>query len=318
MARFLRIDSLALGAVATLSVAAAPANAGRALSAPAVVAHHTVQTRYVEAGGVRLAYRRFGTPAGVPLLLFQHFAGSMDNWDPKVTDGLARTREIILFDNAGVSASAGTVPTNIEGMARQAIALAVALQLEKVDLLGFSMGSMVAQDVAIERPALVRKLVLVGSAPRGGVAMATLTPEFQAALARKRAVPDELLLETLFTPSTTGQASGRRFLDRIRARTVDRDPDVAANVPTAQAQAIAGWGAPRADNYAYLKAITQPVLLIDGSDDKVFYTVNAFNLQQHLANATLTIYPDSGHGPQDRFPDRFVRDVTYFLDVDQN
>jgi pimeloyl-ACP methyl ester carboxylesterase len=156
--------------------------------------------------------------------------------------------------------------------------------------------------------------VLIGSTPRGGVGMATLTPEFLAALEKKRAVPDELLLDTLFTPSAASQAAGRLFLDRIRARKIDRDPEVNDKVAPAQTAAIAGWGAPEAVPYAYLAPITQPVLLVEGSKDLVFYTVNAFNLQQHLANAELTIYPDTGHGPQDQYPDRFVQDVTTFLD----
>ena len=127
-------------------------------------------------------------------------------------------------------------------------------------------------------------------------------------------MPDELLLDTLFTPSVASQAAGRRLLDRVRARTIDRDSEVTNKVAPAQTAALAAWGAPRADNLAYLATISQPVLLVEGSNDLVFYTVNAFNLQQHLANAQLIIYPDTGHGPQDQYPDRFVQDATAFLD----
>ncbi len=291
-----------------------PAAAAKTPPATVSYVHQTAPTRCVDAAGTRLAYRRFGKPGGTPVLFFQHFAGTMDNWDPKVVDGIAQSREVILFDNAGVAGSGGEVPTSIEAMAHHAIALVTALDIRKLDVLAFSMGSMVAQQMTLERPDLVRRLVLIGSTPRGGVGMATLTPEFQEALAKKRAVPDELLLDTLFTPSAASQAAGRLFLDRVRARIIDRDPEVNDKVAPAQTTAIAGWGAPEAVPYAYLVPITQPVLLVDGSKDLVFYTVNAFNLQQHLANAELLIYPDTGHGPHDQYPDRFVQDVTTFLD----
>jgi len=291
-----------------------PTAAARTPMPVAPYVHQTAPTRYVDAAGTRLAYRRFGKTGGLPVLFFQHFAGTMDNWDPRVVDGIAHSHEVILFDNAGVAGSGGNVSTSIETMARHAIALITALHISKVDLLGFSMGSMVAQELTIERPDLVHRLVLIGSAPRGGVGMATLTPEFQAALAKKRAVPDELLLDTLFTPSAASQAAGHLFLDRIRARTIGRDPEISDKVAPAQVDAIAGWGRPQATPYAYLAKITQPVLLVAGSKDLVFYTVNAFNLQQHLSNAELSIYPDTGHGPQDQYPNRFVQDATNFLD----
>lgn len=313
MSRFATHVAIATGMLAA-NGSALPANAAKAPLVIASYVHQTAPTRYVDVGGTRLAYRRFGKPGGPPVLFFQHFAGTMDNWDPKVVDGIARFREVILFDNAGVAGSSGEVPTSIEAMAHHAIALVTALDIRKLDLLAFSMGSMVAQQVTVERPDLVRRLVLVGSAPRGGVGMASLTPEFQAALAKKRAAPDELLLDTLFTPSTTSQAAGRLFLDRVRARNIDRDTEVNDKVAPAQTTAIDGWGALEAVPYAYLAPITQPVLLVEGSTDLVFYTVNAFNLQQHLVNAELIIYPDTGHGPQDQYPDRFVQDVTTFLD----
>lgn len=282
---------------------------------PAVkITHQTATTRYVEAGGVRFAYRRLGRRGGLPLVFFQHFAGTMDNWDPEIVDGFASNRDVILFDNAGVASSNGDVPTTIEAMAKDAIAFLTALNVTKADLLGFSMGSLVSQEVALQRPGLVHRLVLVGSTPRGGVGMASLTPEFQAMLAKPRDVPDELLLESLFAPTPSGQAAGRQFLTRLRARKLGRDPDVAGTVAPLQAAALAAWGAPQRDPYGYLAAITQPVLLVDGNQDVVFYTVNAFNLEQHLPNAQLIIYPDSGHGPQYRYPVRFLRDVGFFLD----
>lgn len=293
------------GAVATLTPTPAT-------SAPAVT-HQTAKTQFVTVDGVKLAYRRFGKQGGTPLVFFQHFVGTMDGWDPLVTDGLARGREVILFDNAGVSASEGTVPDNIAAMAHYAEGLIDALHVKKADLIGFSMGSFVAQQVTIDRPGLVRKLILVGSANRAGVGMATLTPEFQGMLAKKHDVPDELLLDVFFTPSAQSQAAGRAFLERLRARKQNRDPDINEKVAPAQAAAIAGWGKPGQDQYGYLAAITQPVLIADGSKDPVFYTVNDFNLQQHLPDAQLIVYPDSGHGVYG-YSARFLSDATAFLD----
>lgn len=276
------------------------------------VTHQTAKTQFVTVDGVRLAYRRFGRPGGTPLVFFQHFVGTMDGWDPLLTDGLAEGREVILFDNAGVSSSEGTVPDTIEAMAHFAEGLIDALHIKKADLLGFSMGSFVAQQVTLDRPELVRKLILVGSSNRAGVGMASLTPEFQGMLAKKHDVPDELLLDVFFTPSAQSQATGRQFLDRLRARKENRDPDVNDKVAPAQAAAIAGWGKPGRDPYGYLAAITQPVLVADGSNDLVFYTVNDFNLQQHLPNALLIVYPDGGHGVYGSSA-RFLDDAVAFL-----
>lgn len=276
--------------------------------------HRTAPTQFIDAKGTRLAYRRFGQPSGVPLVFFQHFAGNLDNWDPKITDGLAQRREVILFDNAGVAGSGGDVPTTIEGMARHAINLIDALGVIQADLFGFSTGSLIAQQVTVERPDLVRRLVLVGSAPRGGVGMATLTPEFLAMVSKKREVQDDFLIDSLFTYSESSQAAGRDFVIRLHERTVDRDSDVNEKVAPAQTAALAAWGAPHPDSYAYLQAIRQPVLLAEGSHDVIFYTVNAFNLQQHLPDAQLIIYPDTGHAPQYKHGDLFLKHVTTFLD----
>ena len=156
--------------------------------------HQTAPTQFVEANGIRFAYRRFGKAGGVPLVFNQHFTGTMDHWDPAVTDGFARDREVILFNNAGVSSSSGEVPTSIEEMAANAVAFIKALGLTKVDVLGFSIGGFVAQEIALQAPELVRKLVLVGTGPRGGEGMATLTPEAQEIFGATYDEPDHLWL----------------------------------------------------------------------------------------------------------------------------
>jgi pimeloyl-ACP methyl ester carboxylesterase len=308
-------SALAVLAIAGWLSMAAPAQAAgvaRGAAASASATHVTAPTRFVEVDGARLAYRRFGKPGGVPLILCQHFVGTMDSWDPKVVDGLARGREVILFDNAGVASSGGEVPTTIEGMANYAAGLLRALDVKQADVLGFSMGSLVAQQVALDHPDLIRRVILIGSGPRAGVAMADLTPEFQAMLGKKHDNPDDLLLDVFFSPSDSSQAAGRAFVQRLHARTVDRDPDVNAKVAPAQVAAFSAWGKPQDDSY--LKQIRQPVLVVSGSRDIVHYTINSFNLQQKLPNAELIVYPDSNHGAIYQYPDRFLANATLFLD----
>jgi pimeloyl-ACP methyl ester carboxylesterase len=307
--------SLAVAVVAA-ACSTLSAQASTAPSAPQTshtYTHQTAPTQFVNVDGTRLAYRRFGKQTGVPLVFLQHFVGNLDSWDPKVIDGFARDREVILFDNAGVASSGGEVPNNIEDMAKYAAGLLKALGVKKADLLGFSMGSLIAQQVTLDHPDLVRRLILVGSSPRGGVGMASLTPEFQGYLAKKRDVPDELLLDVFFTQTAESQASGREFLTRLRARKVNRDVDVNDKTAPAQATAIAGWGAPADNANEYLKAIKQPTLVVSGSHDIVFYTVNDVTLQQNLPNAQLLIYPDSNHGAIYQYPDLFVKHATLFL-----
>jgi pimeloyl-ACP methyl ester carboxylesterase len=277
--------------------------------------HQTAPTQFVDAAGVRFAYRRFGKSGGVPLVFNMHFTGTMDHWDPMVTDGLAATREVILFNNAGISSSSGEVPASAEEMAANAAAFIKALGLAKVDVLGFSLGGFVAQALTFAYPGLVRRLILVGTGPKGGEGMATLTPEAQAVFGRTYVNPDELWLGVFFTLTEASQAAGRAFLRRFRLRREGRDPEVSEKVAPAQIEAIGKWGAPRADAFDYLRKIIQPTLVINGSRDVIIYTVNSFVLQQNLPNAQLILYPDSNHGSQYQYPELFVADVTRFLDA---
>jgi pimeloyl-ACP methyl ester carboxylesterase len=277
--------------------------------------HQTAPTQFVEANGIRFAYRRFGNAAGIPLVLNQHFTGTMDHWDPAVTDGLAKEREVILFNNAGVSSSSGEVPTTVERMGANAIAFIKALGLTKVDVLGFSIGGFVAQEITLRAPELVRRLVLVGTGPRSGEGMATLTPKAQEIFGATYDEPDHLWLRVHFTRSEKSQAAGREFLKRFRLRAENRDPEVNEKVAPAQLEAISKWGAPL-KSFDYLKAIKQPALVVNGSNDVIIYTANSFILQQNLPNAQLILYPDSNHGSQYQYPALFVADVTRFLDAE--
>jgi pimeloyl-ACP methyl ester carboxylesterase len=275
--------------------------------------HQTAPTQFVEANGTRFAYRRFGKAGGVPLVFNQHFTGTMDHWDPAETDGLAQEREVILFNNAGVSSSSGEVPTTFEEMGANAVAFIKALGLKQVDVLGFSIGGFVAQEITLQAPELVRRLVLLGTGPRSGEGMLGGTPEGNSIFSATYDPPDHLWLSVFFTPSAASQAAGREFLKRFHLRSTNRDPEVNDKVTPAQRAAIAKWATPRERPYEYLKAIKQPTLVVNGSNDVIIYTVNSYILQQNLPNAELIIYPDSAHGSHHQYPGLFVRDVSAFL-----
>jgi len=237
----------------------------------------------------------------------------MDHWDPLVTDGLAVTREVILSNNAGISSTSGEVPASVEEMAANAAAFIKALGLAKVDVLGFSLGGLIVQQLALVEPQLVRRLILVGTGPRSGEGMASLTPEAQKIFGARYDEPDHLWLKVFFTPSEVSQAAGRAYLKRFRTRVDNRDPEVNEKVAPAQIEAIGKWGVRREGAYEYLKTILQPTLVINGDNDVIIYSINSWILQQNIPNAQLIIYPDASHGSQYQYPQRFVRHVSDFL-----
>jgi pimeloyl-ACP methyl ester carboxylesterase len=274
--------------------------------------HQSAPTQFVEVNGISFAYRRFGRAGGVPIVFNQHFLGTMDYWDPAVTDGLAKSREVILFNNAGVSSSSGEVPASFPEMGANAIAFIRALGLSQIDVLGFSIGGMVAQEITVQAPDLVRRVILVGTGPRGADLSGSKSAEI---FAGSYDPPEHLWLAVHFTPSPASRAAGLAFLER-KWRRKDRDPDVRAEAGAAQREAIGKYTGQAEIARNALKNVRQPVLIVQGSNDVIIPTVNSFVMQQTLPNAQLIIYPDANHGSFYQYPDLFVDDATRFLDGD--
>lgn len=233
----------------------------------ATASNRTAPTQFVEANGEKYAYRRFGQGPGHPLLFLQHFTGTLDNWDYAVTDQLALGREVILFDNAGIGGSSGKVPLTIAGMAEHALAFVDALGLTEVDVLGFSLGGMVAQEIALERPSLVRRMLLVGTAPEGGEDIMHLEkPELQEILSNPDLQGLQMLVKLFFTPSDSSQAAGQAFVARLAERK-DWEPISGAEVAQAQIAAFRAWERSDGDRFAKLRNIKQPCLVVNGIFD---------------------------------------------------
>jgi pimeloyl-ACP methyl ester carboxylesterase len=274
--------------------------------------HQTANTRFIEVNGITFAYRRFGNPKGVPLVFNAYLMGNLDSWDPVITDGLALGREVILFNNAGVASSTGEVPSTFAEMARDASTFIDALGLEQVDLLGFSIGSMVSQEIALQRPDLVRRMILVGSGPRNGHQM-PLTPKSEALFSTKYDNPDDLWMNGFFTETITSQIAGHEFLKRRDARMIDRDIEPKESVMSAQFSALIEWSQPYGERFAYLKHLKLPVLVVNGKADFIMEPQNSFILAEELPNAQLILYPDAAHGSLFQYPELFVQHSAIFL-----
>ena len=273
--------------------------------------HQNAPTQFVEAEGIRFAYRRFGKTGSVPIVFNQHFRGSLDYWDPAVTDGLGLTREVILFDNAGVAASSGEVPTSFPEMGANAIAFIRALGLSKVDVLGFSIGGMVAQEIALQAPDLVRKLILVGTGPRGADMSTSKSSEIFAGTYDP---PEHLWLAVHFSPSAASRAAGLAFLDR-KLKRMDRDVEVSDTAAGRQLEAVGAYIAGGKSAQGSLAELRLPTLIVQGNSDVIIPTINSYILQQELPNAQLIIYPDANHGSFYQYHDLFVAHATLFLDA---
>jgi pimeloyl-ACP methyl ester carboxylesterase len=277
----------------------------------------TAATKFVDVGEQRFAYRRFGAGSGLPLLFLQHFTGTLDNWDPAVTDPLALGREVILFDNAGVGRSTGSVPKTVAGMAQHAFAFLDALRLPRCDVLGYSLGGMIAQQMALDRPTIYRRMILVGTAPRGGEDIMHLE---KASLAGPLSDPKlrgyAVLGKIFFAPSDSSQAAAEAFIKRLMQRKEDLEPVSGPAVAQAQIAAFREWESVTGERFATLKSIRQPTLVVNGVHDEMIPVRNSYWLSENLPNAVLMTYPDSGHGSLFQFHESFARQATEFLKSD--
>jgi pimeloyl-ACP methyl ester carboxylesterase len=267
------------------------------------------------ADGVEYAYRDTGGgEGGVPLVLLQHFRGNLDSWDPALIDALAAARRVVTFDNAGVGGSAGTTPDTIEQMARDALAFLAAMGIGQADLLGFSIGSFVAQQIALTRPAIVRRLVLASSAPQGAAGMHGWAAEVIGAIGTPKTSPEEYL-GVFFARSAASQQAGRDALRRIYARTQDRDAATTWATREAQYDAVCAWGIPDHGRLQRLSALQMPVLVANGDSDPMILPHYSYLLAGLIPQARVKIYPDAAHGFLFQHHAEFAADVQAFLDV---
>ena len=277
----------------------------------------TAPTEFLRVKDDTYAYRRIGGGFRRPLLCLQHFTGTLDNWDPAVTDPLGDGREVILFDSAGVGRSTGTVPTTVAGMAAHTLQFLDGLCVTSCDVLGFSLGGMVAQQMALDRPSSIHRMILVGTAPRGGEDIMHLE---KPSLARHLGDPTlkgyAVLQKIFFAQTASSQAAGGVFLERLALRKEDLDPPSGPDVAAAQMAAFRDWEQPAGARFADLNAVHQPTLVVNGIHDEMVPVSNSYRLAENLPNAVLLAYPDSGHGSLFQFHDSFTRHASAFLASD--
>jgi pimeloyl-ACP methyl ester carboxylesterase len=287
------------------------------MSITTTVSNINAPTQLLTAGHETYAYRRFGHGVGHPLLCLQHFTGTLDNWDPAVTDPLASGREVILFDSAGVGRSTGEVPPTVVGMTTHALTFVDGLGLTSCDVLGFSLGGMVAQQMVQERPSVVRRLILVGTAPRGGEDIMHLEKPNLAKFLQDPTLRGYAVLQKIFfAPTESSQTAGQSFIARLAQRTQDHDRPSGPEVAAAQMAAFREWEQFAGERFTDLKAIRQPTLVVNGVHDEMIPVANSYRLAENLPNAVLLTYPDSGHGSLFQFHESFARQAAAFLASD--
>lgn len=274
----------------------------------------TAPTQLLQTPKEKYAYRRFGSKSQYPLLLLQHFTGTLDNWDPAVTDPLAADHDVILFENAGVGRSSGKVPTTMAGMAEHVLTFLDTLGIKTCDILGFSLGGVIAQQMVLDNSKVFRKMILVGTAPRGGDDIMHLD---KPALAKHLQDPKlkgyEVLQKIFFPPTETSQAAGKEFIGRLTQRQEDREPISGPEVAKAQIAAFREWEQYKGKRFTDLKRIQQPTLVVNGVHDEMIPVSNSYYLSENLPNAVLLTYPDAGHGSLFQWHDSFTRQAKAFL-----
>jgi pimeloyl-ACP methyl ester carboxylesterase len=274
--------------------------------------YRRVPTETVDVGGTRFAYRKLGAETGVPVIFLHHFSANIDDWDPRVIDGIAARHPVIAFDNRGVGASKGRTPTTVEAMARDAVAFIRALGYKQVDLFGFSLGGFVAQVIAQHEPRLVRRIVLAGTGPAGGEGIDRVTAASMPAVIRAALTFKDPKHYLFFSRTANGKAAARNYLKRLKERTDDRDKSTSMIAQLRQIKAIRAWGKQAPSD---LSAIRQPVLVANGDHDVMVPTSNSVDLARRLPNAQLKIYHDAGHGGAFQYHEEFVPEVLKFLET---
>lgn len=266
--------------------------------------------RYLEAGGVRFAYRDLGPRTGTPVVMLNHLGATLDNFDPRVVDGLASQHRVVALDNRGVGGSSGSVPRDIAAMARDAVAFIRAMGFEQVDLLGFSMGGFVAQQIVLSEPKLVRRLILTGTGPAGGVGIDKVTGISVRAMIKGALTSNDPKLYLFFTKTANGRRAGHEFLARLKERTADRDKSITLAAFGRQLTAIKRWALQAPQD---LSVITQPTFVANGDDDRMVPTENSHDLARRIPGAKLAIYADAGHGGIFQYHRPFVSAALEFL-----
>lgn len=270
-----------------------------------------VATRKITAGGVEFAYRELGADnRGTPIVCLIHLAAVLDNWDPRVIDGLAAKHHVIAFDNRGVGASSGVPASSIEEMARDAIIFIEGMGFDQVDLFGFSLGGMIAQEIALMRPQLVRRMIIAGTGPAGGEGISKVARITYLDMIRGLLTFQDPKQFLFFTRTPAGILAGKQFLRRLAERTKDRDRKISVTALQAQLKALRLWGAKKP---ADLSKVLHPVLVANGDADRMVPSKNTYDLARRLPNSELVIYPDSGHGAVFQFHADFVTKALAFI-----
>jgi pimeloyl-ACP methyl ester carboxylesterase len=270
-----------------------------------------VPTRTVDVGGVSFAYRELGSGTDVPVVFLHHLMAVLDDWDPRVIDGIAAHRRVIAFDNRGVGGSGGSVPDDLEQMGRDAAAFIRALGLEKVDLLGFSLGGGVAQMVALQAPELVRRMILAGTGPRGGGGIDEIMKVAVMAYVKAALTLSDARNFLFFPRTPAGKRAAKDYFARLKERTQNRDKGISLQARRAQLKAIRAAGLSQPDD---LSVITQPVFVVNGDNDLMVHSSNSADMARRMPKAHLTIYPNSGHGGVFQHYREFVPEVLKFLE----
>jgi pimeloyl-ACP methyl ester carboxylesterase len=272
--------------------------------------HQTAKTQFINVKGNAIAYRVLGKEDGIPLVLLPGLGGSMDDWDPAVTDGLAKKYKVIIFDNKGVASSKGTTPNTVQAMADDAVDFINAMNLNKVNIMGFSMGGFIAQRIVLTHPSLINKVILTGTGPQGAIGLSNL-PNIVAGTAGLS--PEASFLKFGFTESAQSIMEGKASYARIQLRTTDRDLTLNDAASNSQFTAVLTWAQPDADALIEIKKIKNPVLIVHGENDLPVSVQNAENMAQNLDQAELVIFPDSGHASFYQYHDTFVAKAIEFL-----